>query len=53
MPGHWTEIPCVVLHVVISNVIASETLALLKNQIREYTQKMGIDHATIEIELPS
>ena len=40
-------------NVVISNVIASETLALLKNQIREYTPKMRIDHATIEIELRS
>ena len=32
------------LHVVINNIIDSETLALLKNQIREHTRKMGIDH---------
>ena len=41
------------LHVVISQIPDPETLVLLKNQIREQTLKMGIDHATIEIELPS
>ena len=41
------------LHVVINHIIDSETLALLKNQIREHTRKMGIDHATIEVELSS
>ena len=41
------------LHVVINNIIDSETLALLKNKIREHTRKMGIDHATIEVELSS
>ena len=41
------------LHVVINHIINSETLALLKNQIREHTRKMGIDHATIEVELSS
>ena len=41
------------LHVVISQIPDQETLVQLKNQIREQTRKMGIDHATIEIELPS
>ena len=41
------------LHVVINHIIDSEALALLKNQIREHTRKMGIDHATIEVELSS
>ena len=41
------------LHVVISQIPDPETLVLLKTQIREQTKKMGIDHATIEIELPS
>ena len=41
------------LHVVISQIPDPETLVLLKNQIREQTLKMGIDHATIETELPS
>ncbi len=41
------------LHVVINHIIDSETLALLKNQIREHTRKMGIYHATIEVELSS
>jgi len=36
---------------VINHIIDSETLALLKNQIREHTRKMEIDHATIEVEL--
>ncbi len=29
------------LHVVINHIIYSETLALLKNQIREHTHKIG------------
>ena len=41
------------LHVVINNIIDSETLGVLKNQIREHTRKMGIDHATIEVEFSS
>ena len=41
------------LHVVINYIIDSETLVLLKNQIREHTRKMGIDHATIEVEFSS
>ena len=41
------------LHVVISQIPDQETPVQLKNQIREQTQKMGIDHATIEIELSS
>ena len=41
------------LHVVISQIPDQETLVQLKNQIREQTRKMGIDHATIEIELTS
>ena len=41
------------LHVVISKIHDQDTLVQLKNQIREQTRKMGIDHATIEIELPS
>ena len=35
------------LHVVISQIPDQETLVQLKNQIREQTRKMGIDHATI------
>ncbi|RTZ81018.1 MAG: cation transporter, partial [SAR324 cluster bacterium] len=41
------------LHVVISKIPDQETLVQLKNQIREQTRKMRIDHAAIEIELPS
>ena len=41
------------LHVVISQIPDPETLVLLKTQIREQTKKLGVDHATIEIELPS
>ena len=41
------------LHVVIDHKIDSKTLVLLKNQIREHTRKIGIDHATIEVELSS
>ena len=41
------------LHLVISLIPDQETQVQLKNQIREQTRKMGIDHATIEIELPS
>ena len=41
------------LHVVISQIPDQETLVQLKKQIREQTLKMGIDHATTEIELPS
>ena len=41
------------LHVMISQIPDHETQVQLKNQIREQTRKMGIDHATIEIELPS
>ena len=41
------------LHVVISQIPDHETRVQLKNQIREQTREMGIDHATIEIELPS
>ena len=41
------------LHVVISQISNHETLVQLKNLIREQTRKIGIDHATIEIELPS
>ena len=41
------------LHVVISQIPDQETLVQLKNQIRKQTRKMVIDHATIEIELPS
>ena len=41
------------LNVVISQIHDQDTLVQLKNQIREQTRKMEIDHATIEIELPS
>ena len=41
------------LHVVISKIPDQETPVQLKKKIREQTRKMGIDHATIEIELPS
>ena len=41
------------LHVVINHIIDSEILPLLKNQIREHNLKMGIDHATIEVEISS
>ena len=41
------------LHVVINQIPDQETQVQLKNQIREQTRKMGIDHATIEIEFHS
>ena len=41
------------LHVVISQIPDQETLVQLKNQIRKQSRKMAVDHATIEIELPS
>ncbi len=53
-PGRWMVntlfSACMCL---ISQIHDQETLVQLKNQIREQTRKMGIDHATIEIELPS
>ena len=41
------------LHVVISQITDQESLVLLKNQIRDQLHKMGIEHSTIEFELPS
>ena len=41
------------LHVVISQITDQESLVLLKNQIRDQLHKMGIEHSTIEFELPT
>ena len=41
------------LHVVISQITDQESLVLLKNQIRVQLHKMGIEHSTIEFELPT
>ena len=41
------------LHVVISQITDQESLVLLKNQIRGKLHKMGIEHSTIEFELPT
>ena len=41
------------LHVVISQITDQQSLVLLKNQIRDQLHKMGIEHSTIEFELPS
>ena len=40
------------LHVVISQISDQELMVLLKHKIREQLHKMGIDHSTIEFELP-
>ena len=41
------------LHVVISQITDQQSLVLLKNQIRDQLHKMGIEHSTIEFELPT
>lgn len=41
------------LHVVISQITDQESLVLLKNKIRDQLHKMGIEHSTIEFELPT
>ena len=41
------------LHVVISQITDQESLVLLKNKIRGKLHKMGIEHSTIEFELPT